>query len=168
MEPRHCERSEAIQGRHTHSLDRFVASLLAMTEWVAYVRREAANAKYVFGVCTGSLLLGAAGLLKGRRSGGHWQARALLAQFGAIVSNDRMTQDGNIYTSGGVTSGIDMALRVVGDTAGEETARKIQLAMEYDPEPPFKGGNPYTSPPEIVRAVLADSTGRRVKREAQV
>jgi len=137
-------------------------------EWVAYVRREAAKAKYVFGICTGSLLLGAAGLLKGRRSGGHWQARDLLAQFGAIVSNDRMTQDGNIYTPGGVTSGIDMALRVVGDTAGEETARKIQLAMEYDPEPPFKGGNPYTSPPEIVRAVLADSTRRRLKREAQV
>jgi cyclohexyl-isocyanide hydratase len=137
-------------------------------EWVAYVRREAANAKYVFGICTGSLLLGAAGLLKGRCSGGHWQARDLLAQFGAIVSNERMTKDGNIYTSGGVTSGIDMALRVVGDTAGEETARKIQLAMEYDPEPPFKGGNPYTSPPEIVQAVLADSTRRRVKREAQV
>jgi cyclohexyl-isocyanide hydratase len=137
-------------------------------EWVSYVRREAANAKYVFGICTGSLLLGAAGLLKGRRSGGHWQARDLLAQFGAIVSNDRMTQDGNIYTSGGVTSGIDMALRVVGDTAGEEVARKIQLAMEYDPEPPFKGGNPYTSPPEIVQAVLADSTKRRLKREAQV
>ena len=73
-----------------------------------------------------------------------------------------------MYTSGGVTSGIDMALRVVGDTAGEEVARKIQLAMEYDPEPPFKGGNPYTSAPEIVQAVLADSTKRRIKREAQV
>jgi cyclohexyl-isocyanide hydratase len=137
-------------------------------EWVTYVRHEAANAKYIFGICTGSLLLGAAGLLKGRRAGGHWQARDLLAQFGAMVSNDRMTQDGNMYTSGGVTSGIDMALRVVGDTAGEEVARKIQLAMEYDPEPPFKGGNPYTSAPEIVQAVLADSTKRRIKREAQV
>lgn len=137
-------------------------------EWVAYVKREAAQAKYIFGVCTGSLLLGAAGVLKGRHSGGHWQARDLLSQFGAIVSNDRMTRDGNIYTSGGVTSGIDMALRVVGDLEGEAVARKIQLAMEYDPEPPFKGGNPYTSPPEIVQAVLADSTKRRAKREQQV
>jgi cyclohexyl-isocyanide hydratase len=137
-------------------------------EWLAYVRREAADARYIFGICTGSLLLGAAGLLRGRRSGGHWQARDLLAQFGATVSNDRMTRDGNLYTSGGVTSGIDMALRVVGDIAGEETARKIQLAMEYDPAPPFAGGTPYTSPPEIVAAVLADSTARRAKREQQV
>jgi cyclohexyl-isocyanide hydratase len=137
-------------------------------EWVAYVKREAAGAQYIFGVCTGSLLLGAAGLLRGRRAGGHWQARDLLTNFGATVSNDRMTVDGNIYTSGGVTSGIDMALRVVGDLAGEVTARKIQLAMEYDPAPPFKGGTPYTSPPEIVAAVLADSTKRRAKREMQV
>jgi cyclohexyl-isocyanide hydratase len=137
-------------------------------EWVAYVKREAAHSQYVFGVCTGSLLLGAAGLLVGRRSGGHWQARDLLTNFGATVSNDRMTIDGNIYTSGGVTSGIDMALRVVGDIAGETVARKIQLAMEYDPAPPFTGGTPYTSPPEIVAAVLVDSTKRRAMREIQV
>jgi len=137
-------------------------------EWIAYVKQEAARSQYIFGICTGSLLLGAAGLLRGRRAGGHWQARDLLANFGAIVSNDRMTKDGTIYTSGGVTSGIDMALRVVGDLAGEETARKIQLAMEYDPAPPYKGGTPYTSPPEIVAAVLADSTQRRAKRETQV
>lgn len=137
-------------------------------EWVAYVRQEAARSRYIFGVCTGSLLLGAAGLLVGRRAGGHWQSRDLLTNFGATVSNDRMTVDGNIYTSGGVTSGIDMALRVVSDIAGEEVARKIQLAMEYDPAPPFTGGTPYTSPPEIVAAVLADSTNRRAKRETQV
>jgi cyclohexyl-isocyanide hydratase len=137
-------------------------------EWIAYVKREAAHSQCVFGVCTGSLLLGAAGLLVGRRSGGHWQARDLLANFGATVSNDRMTVDGNIYTSGGVTSGIDMALRVVGDIAGETVARKIQLAMEYDPAPPFTGGTPYTSPPEIVAAVLADSAKRRAMREIQV
>jgi cyclohexyl-isocyanide hydratase len=136
--------------------------------WVAYVKREAVHAQYIFGVCTGSLLLGAAGLLVGRRSGGHWQARDLLTNFGATVSNDRMTVDGNIYTSGGVTSGIDMALRVVADLAGETVARKIQLAMEYDPAPPFKGGTPYTSPPDIVAAVLADSTKRRAMRETQV
>lgn len=136
--------------------------------WVAYVRQEAGHAQYVFGICTGSLLLGAAGLLRGRRAGGHWQARDLLTRFGATVSNDRMTRDGNIYTAGGVTSGIDMALKVVGDLAGEEVARKVQLVMEYDPAPPFEGGTPYTSPREIVAAVLADSTKRRAKREAQV
>ena len=137
-------------------------------EWVDYVRKESANCDYVFGVCTGSLLLGAAGLLKGKRAGGHWQARDMLSQFGATVSNDRMTRDGNIYTSGGVTSGIDMALRVVADIAGLETAQKIQLAMEYDPAPPFAGGTPYTSPPEIVAAVLKDSTRRRALRESMV
>jgi cyclohexyl-isocyanide hydratase len=145
-----------------------IDSAMLDPEWIAYVRREAARARYVFGICTGSLLLGAAGLLKGRRAGAHWQARDLLGHFGATVSNDRMTQDGNIYTSGGVTSGIDMALRVVGDIAGDTIARKIQLAMEYDPEPPFSGGTPLSSPPEIVQAVLADSTNRRTRREQQV
>lgn len=137
-------------------------------EWVAYVRKESAKCDYVFGVCTGSLLLGAAGVLRGKRAGGHWQARDLLTQFGATVSNDRMTLDGNIYTSGGVTSGIDMALRVVADIAGIDTAQKIQLAMEYDPAPPFVGGTPYTSPPEIVAAVLKDSGKRRAMRESMV
>ncbi|WP_231949387.1 DJ-1/PfpI family protein [Herminiimonas arsenitoxidans] len=137
-------------------------------EWLEYVRKESAKCDYVFGVCTGSLLLGAAGILKGKRAGGHWQSRDMLSQFGATVSNDRMTRDGNIYTSGGVTSGIDMALRVVADIAGLETAQKVQLAMEYDPAPPFAGGNPYTSPPEIVAAVLKDSTKRRALRESMV
>ena len=136
--------------------------------WVTYVRREAEMARYVFGICTGSLLLGAAGLLKRRRAGGHWQARDLLTHFGAVTSNDRMTIDEKYYTSGGVTSGIDMALRVVGDIAGEMVARKIQLAMEYDPVPPFRGGNPFTSPPEIVAAVLDDSSRRRALRESLV
>lgn len=137
-------------------------------EWIEYVRKESAKCDYVFGVCTGSLLLGAAGVLKGKRAGGHWQARDMLTQFGATVSNDRMTRDGNIYTSGGVTSGIDMALRVVADIAGLETAQKIQLAMEYDPAPPFAGGTPYTSPPDIVAAVLKDSSKRRALRESMV
>jgi cyclohexyl-isocyanide hydratase len=138
------------------------------SEWIDYVRREAAQCDYVFGVCTGSLLLGAAGVLKGKHAGGHWQSRYLLPQFGAITSNDRSTRDGNVYTSGGVTSGIDVALRVVGDLAGKETAQKIQLAMEYDPSPPFVGGTPYTSPPDIVAAVLKDSTKRRALLESMV
>lgn len=119
----------------------------------------------MFSVCTGSLLLAAAGLLTGRRAGGHWQARDLLARFDVIPSDARLTTDGKFYTSGGVSAGIDMALRLVADVAGEETARKIQLAIEYDPAPPFPGGTPFTSPPEIVKAVLDGSRQRRGDRE---
>lgn len=137
-------------------------------EWIAYVRHEAARARYVFGICTGSLLLAAAGMLAGRRAGAHWQARDLLTQFGVTPSDARMTVDGKFYTSGGVTSGIDMALRVVADAASETTARKIQLAIEYDPEPPFVGGTPFSSPPEIVSAVIEASRARRADREAKV
>jgi cyclohexyl-isocyanide hydratase len=137
-------------------------------DWVAYIRREAEQAKFVFGICTGSLLLAASGVLKGRTAGGHWLSRALLARFGVISSEERMTVDGKFYTSGGVTSGIDMALRVVADIAGEETARKIQLQIEYDPAPPFLGGTPMTSPPQIVAALRAGSRDRCTKREVMV
>lgn len=136
--------------------------------WIDYVRHEAARAQYVFGICTGSLLLAATGVLAGRRAGAHWQARDLLAQFGVTPSDARMTVDGKFYTAGGITSGIDMALRVVADIAGETTARKIQLAIEYDPEPPFVGGTPFSSPPEIVSAVIEASRARRADREAKV
>lgn len=135
------------------------------TDWVGYTRREADRARFVFGICTGSLLLAASGVLTGRRAGGRWLSRALLAKFGVIPSEERRTIDGKFYTSGGVTSGIDMALRIVADLAGEETARKIQLQIEYDPAPPFTGGAPMTSPPEITAALRAASRDRCAKRE---
>jgi cyclohexyl-isocyanide hydratase len=137
-------------------------------DWIAYARREADHAQYVFGICTGSLLLAATGVLEGRTAGGHWLSRDLLAKFDVVPSHERMTIDGKFYTSGGVTSGIDMALRVVADIAGEVTARKIQLAIEYDPAPPFAGGTPFTSPAEITAAVLAGSRKRCADREALV
>jgi cyclohexyl-isocyanide hydratase len=137
-------------------------------DWLAYVRREVEAAKFVFGICTGSFLLAAAGALAGRRAGAHWQARDLLARFGVTPSDARLTVDGKFYTSGGVTSGIDMALKVVADAAGETTARAIQLGIEYDPAPPFPGGTPFTSPPAIVAAVNAMSAKRRAEREAMV
>jgi cyclohexyl-isocyanide hydratase len=137
-------------------------------ETVGFVRRQAEGARYVFGICTGSLLLGAAGLLAGRRAGGHWQARDLLTQFGAIVSDDRMTVDGNIYTAGGVTSGIDMALHVAAVIAGDDVAQQLQLQIEYDPEPPFKAGTPFVAPPAIVERALLATRERRLIREKAV
>lgn len=137
-------------------------------EIVGFVRERSNAAAYIFGICTGSLLLGAAGLLRGRRSGGHWQARDLLSQFGAIPCDERLTIDGNIYTSGGVTAGIDMALRVVAEVAGEDVAQQIQLQIEYDPEPPFKAGTPFVAPPEIVKRALTATAERRAIRVAAV
>ncbi len=136
--------------------------------WVAFTASQAAGARWVFGICTGSLLLGAAGVLRGRRSSTHWQSRDLLARFGATPSDERMTVDGNVFTAGGVTAGIDMALRVAAEIAGEETARRIQLQIEYDPEPPFRSGTPRVAARETVEAILAGSARRRAAREAAV
>lgn len=137
-------------------------------EIVGFVRDKSKVAAYIFGICTGSLLLGAAGLLRGRRSGGHWQARDLLIRFGAIPCEDRMTIDGNIYTSGGVTAGIDMALRVAATVAGDDVAQQIQLQIEYDPEPPFHSGTPFVAPREIVERVRNTTAARRAIRVAAV
>lgn len=137
-------------------------------QWVNFVRDQAAKARWIFGICTGSLLLGAAGLLQGRRSGGHWLARDLLTQFGATVVDDRMVIDGNIFTSGGVTAGIDMAFRVVAEIAGEEAAKRIQLQIEYDPEPPFRSGTPFTASAGTIAAQREAGAARRKIRETAV
>lgn len=101
------------------------------------LRTAAARSEIVGSVCTGSLLLAAAGLLEGRRANSHWMYRSLLAEFGAIPVAERWVRDDNVITSAGVSAGIDMALRLVGELAGPDTARKVQLFLEYDPEPPF-------------------------------
>jgi cyclohexyl-isocyanide hydratase len=137
-------------------------------DWVGFVRDQAHKARWIFGICTGSLLLGAAGLLCGKRAGGHWLARDLLAEFGATVVENRMVVDGNIFTSGGVTAGIDMAFRVVAEIAGEEAAKRIQLQIEYDPEPPFRSGTPFTASPETIAAQREAGAARRKLREAAV
>jgi cyclohexyl-isocyanide hydratase len=137
-------------------------------EILQFVREQAAGAKYVFGICTGSLLLGAAGLLRGRRSTCHWQAIDFLPQFGAIVERKRMVVDGNLFTAGGVTSGIDMALKVVALLSGEDVAKQIQLQIEYDPEPPFVGGTPGTSEQRIVERCLQATASRREYRAQAV
>lgn len=106
-------------------------------ETIEFVRRQAARAQYVTSVCTGAFVLGAAGLLKGRRATTHWAFTDLLPLVGATHEKARVVKDGNLITAGGVTSGIDFGFSVVAEIAGEEAARAIQLAVEYDPAPPF-------------------------------
>ena len=120
--------------------------------YLAALRRLAAEARYVTSVCTGSLLLGAAGLLRGKRAACHWAWSDLLDTFGAIPEKRRVVRDGNVITGGGVTAGIDMALTVTAEIAGEDYAQTVQLAIEYAPAPPFDSGTPDCARPEIVAA----------------
>jgi cyclohexyl-isocyanide hydratase len=117
------------------------------------VRRLSAGARYLTSVCTGSLILGAAGLLKGRRAACHWAWRDMLTLFGAIPDEARVARDGDIITGGGVTAGIDFALTVAAELAGEATAQAIQLSIEYAPAPPFDAGRPETAPAEVLALV---------------
>jgi putative intracellular protease/amidase len=115
-------------------------------------------------VCTGSLILAAAGLLNGRRATSHWLALGELAQHGATPAAERVVFDGKYVTAAGVSSGIDMALTLAGRIAGDETAQAIQLGIEYDPQPPYDAGSPYRAPAAITSALRASSrfilTGR--------
>tara|TARA_R110002126_G_scaffold3111_1_gene16995 strand:- start:5053 stop:5856 length:804 start_codon:yes stop_codon:yes gene_type:complete len=120
-----------------------------------FLRDQAATARYVTSVCTGSLALGAAGLLAGKRATSHWAYTSLLEKFGARYEKARVVRDGNVITAGGVTSGIDFALSLVAEIAGEEVARSIQLSLEYDPQPPFSSGHPDIADPKLV-ALLRD------------
>jgi len=120
---------------------------------LAFLRRQAGTAQYVTSVCTGSLVLGAAGLLKGKRATCHWGAIDNLAYLGAIPVRERVVMDGNIVTGAGVASGIDFALRLAAILDGEAVAREIQLQIEYDPDPPFASGSPATASAETVAAL---------------
>ena len=122
-------------------------------DFMAEVKRLGASAKYITSVCTGSLILAAAGLITGKRAGSHWAYRELLTMFGAIPDDARVVRDGNVITGGGVTAGIDIALNIVADLRGPDVAKMIQLAIEYAPAPPFNSGRPETAKPETVAAV---------------
>ncbi len=122
----------------------------AVMDWVGAIGREAA---WVTSVCTGSLILGAAGLLDGYRAGCHWSQRHMLPLFGAEPVAERVVIDRNRVTGGGVTAGIDFALRLTAILRGEDHARSVQLSFEYDPQPPFDSGSPGRAGPDIVAAV---------------
>ena len=119
-----------------------VVEALADVETVNFIRRQGGQAQYVTSVCMGAFLLGVAGLLTGRRAATHWAYVDLLPLVGASHEKARIVRDGNVFTSGGVTSGIDFAFRIVAELAGPEVAQAIQLAIEYDPSPPFDAGHP--------------------------
>ena len=134
------------------------------------IRRLGSQAKYLTSVCTGSLILAAAGFLKGKRAACHWAWRDLLIPFGAIVDDSRVARDGDIITGGGVTAGLDFAFVLMAELAGETLAKSVQLGLEYAPAPPFASGRPELASPEIVAAVRARmeplAGGRREAVEA--
>jgi cyclohexyl-isocyanide hydratase len=126
------------------------ADLMTDTEVLDFLRRHARTARYVTSVCTGSLVLGAAGLLAGYAATSHWAFTELLPAFGATFQAGRVVVDRNRITAGGVTAGIDFGLRVVAEVAGEEVAKAIQLGLEYNPAPPFASGHPDVADPALV------------------
>ena len=136
--------------------------------FMAEVKRLGQSAEYVTSVCTGSLILAAAGLITGKRAGSHWAYRELLSMFGAIPDDARVVRDGNAITGGGVTAGIDIALNIVADLRGPAVAKMIQLALEYAPAPPFNSGRPETAEPETVAAVKQLFAGFAAKRREAI
>lgn len=123
-------------------------------ETLDFLRAQAQSARYVTSVCTGSLVLAAAGLLKGRKATCHWTSIDQLALFGVDSVNERVVIDGNVVTGAGVTSGIDFALRLCAELFGDDRATMTQLGMEYDPQPPFQGGSPRTAAPAMTEAAM--------------
>jgi cyclohexyl-isocyanide hydratase len=133
---------------------------------LSFIRQQAAGARYVYSVCTGALLCGAAGLLQGKRATTHWTAMEVLPLYGAIPSDERVVIDGQVISAGGVTSGIDGSLIVVSLLRGETVAQELQLYMAYDPKPPFNAGSPATAPESILAAVTERARAITEKRIA--
>jgi cyclohexyl-isocyanide hydratase len=140
--------------------------LMEDAEVLGWIRKQAAGAHSVFSVCTGALLCGAAGLLRGRRATTHWASLHLLPFFGAIPVNERVVVDGNWVFAAGVTAGIDGALRLAAMLRGDETAQAIQLHIVYAPEPPFDSGTPETAPAAILEQARRSRAAITAQREA--
>jgi cyclohexyl-isocyanide hydratase len=143
-----------------------VAALMEDEETLGFLRRQAAGARYVTSVCTGALVLGAAGLLRGKRATTHWASHDFLASLGAVPVKARVVRDGAVFTGGGVTAGIDFALAIAAEVAGEAAAQAIQLQIEYAPDPPFAAGSPEAAPAAVVEQARARLAGMRAEREA--
>ena len=132
---------------------------------LSFIRDEASTARYIFSVCTGALLCGAAGLLRGVNATTHWAVLHLLGYFGAIPVNRRVVIDGKCVSAAGVTAGLDGAFRLVSLLRGDNVAQQIQLSIEYAPEPIFNAGSPQTAPADILKAVRSsyqDTTNKRL------
>ncbi|MGY3440474.1 MULTISPECIES: DJ-1/PfpI family protein [unclassified Bradyrhizobium] len=140
-------------------------ALMEDEEVLRWIREQAAGACRIFSVCTGALLCGAAGLLKGRRATTHWASFHLLPLFGATPVNERVVVDGSFVFAAGVTAGIDGALRLAAELRGDDAARAIQLYMAYAPEPPFDSGTPETAPPEILQQTRQATRAITMQRE---
>jgi len=139
-------------------------NLMDDDETLSFIRAQSENAKLVTSVCTGSLILGAAGLLRGYKATTHWASLDQLELLGAEPVNERVVRDRNRITGAGVTSGIDFALNVIADLYGPDVAQNIQLHMEYDPEPPFNSGSPRVAPAELLEQAkkqIAPFIGKR-------
>ena len=144
-----------------------VAEALGDTATIDFIARQAAGAQWVTSVCTGAFLLGRAGLLTGKRATTHWAYAHLLPLIGAEPVNARIVEDGNLVTSGGVTSGLDFALTLIGRLHGDAAAQAVQLAIEYDPAPPYVGGHPDRTPPAItagLKARVYDAAAARMEQ----
>jgi len=138
--------------------------LLNDAEVLDFLRRQAEGAQYVTSVCTGSLALGAAGLLRGYRAATHWSAMEMLGQFGATPTKTRVCIDRNRVTGGGVTAGIDFALTLVSILVDRTTAEAIQLQIEYNPAPPFTSGSPDTAPAEVLASLRERGAANQARR----
>jgi len=137
-------------------------------EVLSFLREQAEEAHYLVSVCTGSLLLAAAGLLRGYRATCHWMFLPLLEPLGAIPTNERVVIDRNRITAAGVSAGIDCALKLVSLLRGQETAEEIQLQIEYDPQPPFNCGSPSTAPKALVQRLIEASRSTLNARQATI
>ena len=142
------------------------AAAVSDDQYIAQVRRLGLQARYVTSVCTGSLVLAAAGLIEGKRAACHWAWRDMLADAGAIPDSRRVVRDGNVITGGGVTAGIDFALAVAAELAGIEVAQGIQLGIEYAPAPPFDCGRPENAPASVLKTVRERIAGMYPERKA--
>lgn len=139
-------------------------SLMDDIDVINFIKIQARSAKYITSICTGSLLLGAAGLLKNRQATCHWMSLDQLSLFGAIPIKQRIVIDKNIITAAGVSSGIDFAIMLISILYGEDTAKEVQLRLEYDPDPPFDAGSPDKISPDILNRIVHNATIRQEKR----